>query len=367
MYCPTCNIHYNDPDKRFCETCGGTLVNAVPPPPTHAPRTTQPEMIYVPVGGRPRRIRRSFLLILLVMLLLFLLCGCLMYTNVLAAPTILTDIFKEYTRLGFGCLNGFILLFIFYLITLIFKLDFNCIYVPIGLLIVIILCVILNIIGMIELPDFVDRVVDEITEPIRTLPLPLPPALTCNSDLEKEECEAVGGEYRYIYMDPGPNIYTCICPSNEPVIKPSGGCCPDFNFNNIYYDNGHLYFDIACRLEDFKEQCADGTVYDGAGNFWTDVSCCGDPSLNDNVLRCEGLDYVTAKVGDVRLELEYEGLNGGTCKIYTPFSPPAFQKPSVPSDPDDSAPAPSSPCPSGQSMCGGSCCSDGHCSDGVCY
>jgi hypothetical protein len=337
MYCTNCNIHYNDPDKRFCESCGGNLANATPSPPTQAPRTTQPEMVYVPVGGRPRRIRRSFLLILLVMLLLFLICGCLMYTNILAAPTILTNIFQEYTRLGFGCLNGFVLLFIFYLITLIFKLDFNCIYVPIVLLIILVLCVIMSIIGMIDLPDFADDMVDRVTNPIRTLPLPFDP----------EE------------------IFPELPPIDE---KPSGdGCCPDFNFNNIYYDNGRLFFDVSCRLEDFKEQCVDGTVYDGAGKFWTEVTCCVDPLYNDSVLKCDGLDYVTAKVGNVRLDLEYEGTDGSTCKIYTPFSPPTFQKPPAPAEPvpDDSNPAPS--CPSGQSMCGGSCCSDGHCSDGACY
>lgn len=344
MYCPECNIDYKDPGKRFCESCGKPLEGAAassPPPdttPRRKPRTTSPqppETVVVQVGGRPRRIRRTYLLVFLLLLLLLLVCSCLMYTNVLTAPVFLTDIFQNYTRLGFGCLNGLLLLFICYIIIIIFRLDFNCIYVPVGLLVVIVLCVILNIIGVVTLPDWADDIVGVVTDPLDTLPLP---------------------------QDPEPEKPLPDSPKPPDEEKPSGGCCPDFHFTNIYYDAGYLYFHINCRLESFKPQNAQGTVYDGAGNFWTVVSCDADPDYLNNAFICEGLDYVTAKVGDVRLEMEYIGTDGRTCTIDADFPPPAYVKPS---DQQPDSP-PSTGCPSGQEMCGGVCCDPSDCYDGDC-
>jgi len=350
--CPSCGFS-NRENVKFCEQCGTKLSASEPAPatlppsrrkfaPQVGPSNPAPQSVVVEVGGRKRQVRRSYLLILLVLLLLFLLCGCLFFTEVIAAPVFITDIFNEYTRLGFGCLNGIFLLFSFYLIILILRLDFNCIYVPIGLLILTILCVILGFIGIIDLPDFVDDVIDRVVDPIRVLPLPWNPD-------EQPPWEP---------DDPSP-------PKN-----PSGKCCPDYRFNNIYYDNGHLFFDITCRTQDIKDQCAEGKVYDGAGKFWTEVSCCVDPDYNMSVLRCEGLDYVTAKVGNVRIEMEYEGSNGKICRIEESFPPPSFSVPedtdtdstdSVPEDTDTDST--DSSCPSGESMCAGSCCSAGHCCD----
>ena len=324
MFCPDCNINYEDPNVRYCFTCGKPLEGASsdsPQPPRRKPRTTPskpPETVVVRVGGRPRHIRRTYLIVFLLLLLLLLSCCCLLYTDILPMPAVVIDILGPFTPVVPGCGLGLVLIFICYIIIILFKLDFNCIYVPVGLLIMVVLCVILNIIGVVPLPDFVDRIVVVVTGPIRTLPLP---------------------------WDPGPGK-----PEKPPdEEKPSGGCCPDFSFSNIYYEKGYLYFHINCRLESFEPQCGEGDVYDGSGNYWTAVSCCADPKYMNNAFICEGLDPITAKVGDVRLEMEYEGTDGRTCTIGANFSPPAFQKPSE--------------CPSGQSMCAGSCCSSGHCCD----
>jgi len=131
--------------------------------------------VVVRVGGRPRHIRRTYLIVFLLLLLLLLSCCCLLYTDILPMPAVVIDILGPFTPVVPGCGLGLVLIFICYIIIILFKLDFNCIYVPVGLLIMVVLCVILNIIGVVPLPDFVDRIVVVVTGPIRTLPLPWDP------------------------------------------------------------------------------------------------------------------------------------------------------------------------------------------------
>jgi len=132
-----------------------------------------PETVVVQVGSRPVQVRRTYLIVFLLLLLLLLSCCCLLYTDILPVPGILTDIFDPYAPLIPGCGLGLVLILICYIIIILFKLNFNCIYIPVGLLIVVVLCVILNIIGAIELPDWIDDIVD--VEPVPVQPNVSPP------------------------------------------------------------------------------------------------------------------------------------------------------------------------------------------------
>jgi len=135
-------------------------------------------------------------------------------------------------------------------------------------------------------------------------------------------------------------------PIEEPPPPVEPMCCPDHSFVNIYYDAGLLYFDILCEGGRLEEQTARGTVYDGAGNFWTDVECKTVNNDKFSFFACKGLNAVSVKSGNVRLEMEYaDAASDGHCEIGPAegsFPPPAM-------------------CPSGQSLCAGICCSEGHC------
>jgi len=279
MYCPVCNIIYEDPEMRFC-TCGRPLVptpGAAQAPPQNPPRTTSGwanETIYVQAAGRQWGVRRTYLLIFVLLMLLLLLCCCLNYIDVLAAPRFITDILGVYTPLAVGCGSGILFLFIVYVFIIILRLDFNCIYVPAILLVLVVICAIAGWLGWVELPDFVDRVVIDVTDPIRVLPLPFP-------------------------WDPKTRD------PNKPDQPPApGDCCTAEDVTDIYQKRetgGMLYtvFDIHFKdcLPVWGSQCLEGKAYvgetqsgEGKRTAWVDVICCED-LLKQNVLHCDTAGY----------------------------------------------------------------------------
>lgn len=135
-------------------------------------------------------------------------------------------------------------------------------------------------------------------------------------------------------------------PIEEPPPPAEPVCCTNIQFVNLYYEAGLLYFDILCNDTRFADQTARGTVFDGAGNFWTDVECKTVNNDAFSFFECKGLNAVSVKSGNVRLEMRYaDAASDGHCEIESAggsFPPPAM-------------------CPSGQSLCAGSCCSEGHC------
>jgi hypothetical protein len=252
-----------------------------------------------------------------------------MYIDIIQVPVIITDILGPFTPPFIGCGLGLVLILIFYIIIILFKLNFNCIYIPVGLLIIVIFCMILNIVGVVELPDWVEDTVPELPDDV----LPDSP--------------------------PG-------------KVSPSKKCCSNVDFNKIYYDNGRLYLTIVCRDGDFKDQCVEGTVYDGLGNFWTDVSCCTGSGSNANKMDCEGLDYITAKTVKAQIKIKYKDTDGRTCEIDDIFPLPSIPAPPPDTTTDDESTDDESP-PSSDScdetdyvMCGGVCCYYIDCVDGVC-
>lgn len=342
MYCPECKIDYEDPGKRYCESCGKPLEGAAassPPPdtmPRRKPRTTSPqppETVVVQVGGRPRRIRRTYLLVFLLLLLLLLSCCCLLYTDILPVPSVVTDIFGAYTPVVPGCGLLLVLIFICYIIIILFKLDFNCIYIPVGLLIIIVLCVILNIIGVVTLPDWVDDIVGVVTDPIPWDPdtvKPLPDS-----------------------------------PKTPDEEKPSTDCCSLVDVKNVKskITNRHFVtFDLVCEggWPVWGSQCITGTTEfkDNDGKFkpWTSVRCCPDLS-DEEVVNCESPGDTPQKRTEIKVELEH-----GDCSWEALFHSVYHEEYSPPDTDTESG----SDCPSGQSLCGSVCCNPSDCYSGEC-
>ena len=336
MYCPNCNIHYNDPNKRFCENCGGGLTaSAAPPPPRGRPRTTpgwMNETIYVQMGGRPWGLRRTYLLVFVLLLLLLLLCCCLTYTDVVAAPIFIYDILGQYTPVGIACASGILLFAVFYVIIILLNLDINCIFVPAALLVVAILCVVASVLGWIELPDFADKVVDEVVDPVRVLPLPLP------WDPKPK---------------PGPSD-----PSDS--YSPSGDCCnaSDVTGVNQYRDGSTLYTEFDVHFENclpvWGSQCLQGKAYvgqtqNGVGKreYWVDVTCCDDLSQQD-ILHCTTDGYEDQKKSWVWVEFEQ-----GDCPFEVGFQSIYYTKPVPPDQPPNTT---EDECSNGGSPCGDTPC-----------